>query len=140
MFDSDGQICDTLASSLEGSKGARLSERLAMSSQYVSILVVRQDALPETPAAFQQYVAEYFAEKNVFGIPCYYAAEALHWGGTQGNRSKGAAPSHSVERMRFKEGLGRGQNLGSWIEQAVKKGVVLKFGGGWDDGLREYAD
>ncbi|TXH01337.1 MAG: hypothetical protein E6P95_01995 [Candidatus Moraniibacteriota bacterium] len=110
-----------------------------MSSQYASVLIVRESDLPETPAAFQQYVAEFFARKEILGTSCLYAFEVLSFHGYDGH-TKGAAPSHSVDRSRFKDGLGHGQDLGGWIQQAAKKGLITKFGAGWDDGLRVDVD
>jgi len=98
--------------------------------EYVSFLVVPADYLKITPKAFQQYVEDYFRKESLFGKPCLVAVKVI----TENRRkAKGVAPSHSVDLMHYKEGLG-GQDLNAWIRDAAKKGLLWEFSADWDNG------
>jgi hypothetical protein len=89
-------------------------------------MIVDPELLPEAPAAFQQYVEEFFTKQKVLGKECFVASTVLsyqypHYGGKV---QKGTAPSHSVDLMRFKDGLKKDENLNDWMR---KKGVEGKF-------------
>ena len=82
-----------------------------------SVMIVRKDRLDDAPEAFQQYVTEYFIDQRVFGIDClvaqchcYHPRHGQHF-----RPGTGLAPSHSVELMRFKDGLKEGQDLNGWM-------------------------
>lgn len=95
------------------------------------ILAVPVEHLQNTPRAFQQYVADYFAKTEIFGQPCLVAFQAL----SVNHRRivKGVAPGHSVDLMDYKEGLD-GQDLGDWIRNAAKNGLLWQLWAEWDDG------
>jgi|GEM_PF-1556145 len=104
-----------------------------------SFMLVRADKLDKTPKAFQDYVRNFFVPKNVFGIECFVAIEALSvqiWDGS-GRRKQpnGVAPCHSVDVDQYKDGLPEGKTLSEWIrEQARKHNILLSFNTSWDDG------
>jgi hypothetical protein len=83
-----------------------------------SVIVVDPDRLPETPPAFQQYVYEFFLKRKVLGRDCWVASTVLSplW-----PLARGTAPSHSVDLMRFKEGLKENQTLNEWMDKAEDK-------------------
>jgi len=85
-------------------------------------MIVDPEMLPEAPAAFQQYVAEFFAKKKVLGKDVLVAAMSLRSVPQYGHAaSKGVAPSHSVDLMRFKDGLKKDQSLSDWMSKAEGK-------------------
>ena len=89
------------------------------------VMLVDPERLPETPLAFQQYVAKFFVEKQVLGRKVLVASTTIsngHYGG------KGIAPSHSVDLMRFREGLGKDESLNDWIRKAEGKFLWQFYG------------
>ena len=87
----------------------------------MTIILVDPELLAETPLAFQQYVAEFFVERQVLGRRVLLTSAVLsYYPPTQ----KGTAPSHSVDLMRFKSGLSEGEDLHSWMS---KRGHEGKF-------------
>ena len=82
------------------------------------VMLVDPEKLAEAPAAFQQYVNEFFMLTKVLGKDCLVASTVLSW---QGSRLKGTAPSHSVDLMRFKEGLKKDESLHDWMRKAEGK-------------------
>jgi hypothetical protein len=95
------------------------------------ILVVPAEHLKNTPQAFQQYVADYFEKKEVFGKSCLVAFQALSV--NHHRKVPGVAPCHSVELMCYKEGLD-GRDLNEWIRSEVKNGAIWQSEKSWDDG------
>jgi hypothetical protein len=95
------------------------------------ILVVPAEHLKNTPQAFQQYVADYFEKKEVFGQICLVAFQALSV--NHHRKVQGVAPCHSVDLMDYEQGL-EGQSLSEWIRNEVKKGTIWQFEKSWDDG------
>lgn len=112
-----------------------------MSQQYASVLVVRQADLAMCPQAFRDYVGQYFAPKTLWGVECLYAVEApiyhVNWGGRV---HKGAAPCHRVDLSRFKGDLEPKQSLCDWIDQAIKKEILIRLRGTWEDGQADNGD
>jgi hypothetical protein len=90
-------------------------------------MIVDAELLPETPKAFQDYVAQYFTEASVLGKRVFVATTKVC-----GDRyGRGYAPAHSVDLMRFKDGLEPKQSLNDWMCKA--EGTVLwQFAGGYD--------
>lgn len=85
-----------------------------------SVIFVRKSDLPSTPKAFQQYVADFFMEKKILGVDCWYASTVLHVTGYDWNHlgpGRGIAPSHSVELQKYREGLPEGTSLNTWMEE-----------------------
>ena len=82
------------------------------------VMLVDPEMLLEAPAAFRQYVAEFFVKRKVLGKECLVASTVLSW---RWSNQKGTAPSHSVDLMRFKEGLKEGQSLNDWMRKAEGK-------------------
>ena len=95
------------------------------------IILVRIEDLPKTPKAFQQYVHDWFAPKNVLGVDCMVATglcvgfDHTHW--ARKGRKPGVAPSHSVELSSYKEGLKPNQGLNDWMRKNDKKLVWLLY-------------
>lgn len=88
-------------------------------------MLVDPELLHKTPPAFQQYVAKFFVEKQVLGRKVLVASTTIsngHYGG------KGIAPSHSVDLMRFTEGLNKGESLSDWIRKAEGKCLWQFYG------------
>lgn len=95
------------------------------------VMLVDPEKLSEAPKAFQQYVNEFFIKKKVFGKTVLYAAQVLHWDWSYtgyNSKATGRAPCHSVELMRFKEGLPEGTGLTSWIDKAGDEFLVKFYG------------
>ena len=81
-------------------------------------MIVDPEMLAEAPLAFQQYVAEFFVKRKVLGKECFVASTVLSW---RWSNQKGSAPSHSVDLMRFKEGLKKDESLNDWMRKAEGK-------------------
>ncbi len=108
--------------------------------QSASVLMLKATVLPDTPLAFQKYVEQYFAPKEVLDILVFYAFEALSL--KQFDRDtppRGVAPSHRVELVHYKDGLA-GEHLSDWIARAIVEGQVVRLGANWDDGTLDFAD
>lgn len=102
--------------------------------------MIKSSALPDTPLAFQKYVEQYFAPKEVLGILVFYAFEALTLKQfDRGTLSRGVAPSHRTDLAHYKDGL-EGTHLSDWIGRAIADGRVSRLGANWDDGTLEFAD
>jgi hypothetical protein len=89
------------------------------------VMLVDPELLSETPEAFQQYVKEFFTKKKVLGREVLIASTTIsngHHGG------KGIAPSHSVDLMRFKDGLKANESLNDWIRKAEGKYLWQFYG------------
>ena len=83
-----------------------------------SIMIARVADLPQTPAAFQEYVRDWFREREVLGVPCVVAEGRLHldYGDyASKGRSPGFAPSHGVDNRSYKTGLPDGKDLNDWM-------------------------
>lgn len=94
-----------------------------------SFMIVRRDDLPETPRAFQQYVADWFRYKEVLGIDCMVASGRLHVDHAfyaRKGRAPGVAPTHSVDLSSYKEGLKKDQSLNDWMRKN-EGGLVWTF-------------
>lgn len=92
------------------------------------VIIVDPKLLPKAPAAFRQYVKEFFVKKKVLGKECWFAAAVLSMNYNHGVPPKGTAPSHSVDLMRFKEGLGKNQSLNEWMDKAEGKFLWRLYG------------
>lgn len=93
-------------------------------------MLVDPELLSQAPEAFQQYVKEFFAKKKVLGREVFVASLTLSNGYRYGfAASKGTAPSHSVDLMRFKDGLKPGESLSDWIHKAEGKFLWRFYGG-----------
>ena len=82
------------------------------------VVIVRCAELPKCPAAFQQYVADWFAPSSIMGIDVLKASiltffDAYHQ--SFRGRHSGVAPGHTCDTARYMEGLLNGQNLNDWI-------------------------
>lgn len=93
-----------------------------------SVIIVDPDLLPEAPLAFQQYVEEFFVKKKLLGREVLYAATVLSMNYSYGRVEKGVAPSHSVDLMRFKDGLKKDQSLNEWMSKADGKFLWRLYG------------
>lgn len=83
-----------------------------------SVMITRVADLPKTPAAFQEYVRDWFREREVLGVPCLVAEGRMHVtydDYASKGRSPGFAPSHSVDNRSYKTGLPEGQDLNDWM-------------------------
>ena len=90
----------------------------------MSVVLVDAEKLPETPVAFQQYVAEFFRKTKVLGKEVFIASMELSFYSSRSSghrKGQGVAPSHSVDLMHFKEGLKGGQSLNDWMDKAEGK-------------------
>jgi hypothetical protein len=88
-------------------------------------MLVDPELLSQAPEAFQQYVKEFFVEKQVLGRKVLVASTTITNGRYGG---KGTAPSHSVDLMRFKDGLGKDESLHDWIRKAEGKFLWQFYG------------
>lgn len=82
----------------------------------LSVMIVRAEFVKTAPKAFQDYILEYFNEENLFGVPVYAAGTYIS-APNHGQFKRGRAPCHSVELMRYTEGLQSGQSLNDWIRK-----------------------
>jgi hypothetical protein len=82
------------------------------------LMIVDPAILKDAPKAFQDYVKEFFKERELFGKKCFVAARLTSY---DWRHEKGIAPSHGVDLMRFKGGLPDGMDLNEWIRQQEKK-------------------
>ena len=71
-------------------------------------LLVKAEALPGLPKAFQDFVGDHFAKKVVGEMEYFYA---FCWVGQPGKTTKGNAPGHSVDTGHYRGGLKDGQSL-----------------------------
>ena len=90
-------------------------------------MLVDPELLPQAPEAFQQYVAEFFTKKKVLGKDVFIASLSLR--NVYGSALKGTAPSHSVDLMRFKDGLKKDELLNDWMRKAEGKFLWTFYGG-----------
>ena len=83
-----------------------------------SFMIARVADLANTPAAFQEYVRDWFRERDVLGVPCVTAEGRLHMNfddyHTKGLHP-GFAPVHGVDTASYKKGLPSGQDLNAWM-------------------------
>jgi hypothetical protein len=89
-------------------------------------MLVRDDDLYQTPAAFQRYVRDWFQPKTVLGFLCLVAEGRLHVDHNdyqQKGKSPGFAPCHSVDIAEYKEGLPKGVTLNDWMRKHEGKFV-----------------
>lgn len=93
------------------------------------VMIVDADRLPETPVAFQQYVARYGTSKTMLGRRVVILSIKIC--GDFGFRDRGYAPGHSVDLMRYREGLAPDQSLNDWIRKAEGE-FLWTFAGGYD--------
>lgn len=92
-----------------------------------SVLVVRQDFLPTTPPAFQQYVNDWFVKREVPGIPCYVASRELSFyhGPYEPRKRQGSAPCHCLDTNEYRISLD--QDLNDWICKNLGPNMVELF-------------
>lgn len=108
--------------------------------QHASVLMIKSSLLPDTPLAFQKYVEQYFAPKEVLGVLVFYAFETLSLRRSdRGAIPRGVAPSHRTDLAHYRDGLG-GMHLSDWIARAIADGQISRLGANWDDGTLEFAD
>ena len=77
-------------------------------------LLVKAEALPGLPKAFQDFVGDHFAKKVVGEMEYFYA---FCWVGQPGKTTKGNAPGHSVDTGHYRGGLKDGQSLSKWLDE-----------------------
>lgn len=94
------------------------------------VMLVDADRLPETPRAFQDYVATFFTPQIVLGKRVFVATRYLELTERM-QLSRGRAPSHSIHLQRFRDGLRNTQDLGDWMRKAEGK-YLWTFEGGHD--------
>lgn len=84
-----------------------------------TVIIVPKANLAKTPAAFQQYVQDYFQERKVFGKVCMVAqAHVIHPTSTNGWRKGiGLAPAHGVDLSVYTDGLKKGESLNEWMRK-----------------------
>jgi len=102
---------------------------------FASFIAIQEERLPEAPEAFQRYVRDWFRKECIFGQSVFAACQTLDVpkkfrGGPD---VRGAAPCHSVDLAQYYEGLESGMTLGTWIEAAIKKGLIYSYHVGWAD-------
>lgn len=108
--------------------------------QSATVLLVQASVLPDMPLAFQKYVEQYFAPKEVLGILAFHAFEALSLKQfDRGTPLRGVAPSHRTELLHYKDGLA-GEHLSDWIARSIVEGRITRLGASWDDGTLDFAD
>lgn len=108
--------------------------------QSATLLLVQTTVLPDMPLAFQKYVGQHFAPKEVLGILSFYAFEALSLKQPdRGSPVRGVAPSHRTDLAHYRDGLA-GEHLSDWINQAVLDGRITRVAASWDDGTLDFAD
>jgi len=91
-----------------------------------SHLIVDVDYVPTAPSGFQQYIEDYFVKKTVMGKEVYSATRYVN-GYNQynfGRRSKGTAPSHSIDLMHYSKDMPDGISLCTWIRDRVTDGLT----------------
>jgi hypothetical protein len=93
------------------------------------VMIIDAERLHETPKAFQDYVHRYATEKTILGKRALVMCIKIT--GAFSSRDRGYAPGHSVDLMRYRDGLADGQSLNDWIYKAT--GTYLwTFAGGYD--------
>lgn len=80
----------------------------------LSVMIVRAEFADTAPKAFQEYVQEYFNLETLFGVSVYTAGTYIS-APNHGQFKRGKSPCHSVDLMRYTEGLPQGQSLSEWI-------------------------
>jgi len=96
------------------------------------VLVVRKDWVAENnpPQAFIQYLEDWAVEETVLGLPCFVMSQHVinpYNYGRGWEKHTGVAPSHSVDLMRYKEGLPKNTSLSAWISKNVNGGNPAFF-------------
>jgi hypothetical protein len=83
-------------------------------------MIARVADLPKTPAAFREYVRDWFRPCDVVGVPCVVAEGRLHVNFndySSKGRSPGFAPIHGVDTACYKAGLPKAQDLNDWMRK-----------------------
>lgn len=108
--------------------------------QSATLLLVPTSVLPDMPLAFQKYVEQHFAPKEVLGTLSFYAFEALSLKQPdRGSPVRGVAPSHRTDLAHYKDGLA-GEHLSDWINRAIVDGRVTRIAASWDDGTLHFPE
>lgn len=99
-------------------------------------MMVRKDKLTTFPQAFQEYVNEFFELKRLGEVEYLYAFRVISFDPCHylSKGKKGIAPCHSVDLLRFREGLHEEQSLLEWIAMSTDQVDIITIYKEWDDG------